>query len=286
MTIDVAPHPVTQPVTQPVIRRQATARRYLMCRPSFFDVTYQINPWMDPTAPVDRERAIAEWEALRDSYRALGHTVDEIDPVEGLPDMVFAANGGVVLGDRALAAHFTHPQRAPEAGHYRRWFERAGFDVAEAAQPFEGEGDVLVVGDRLLAGTGFRTTPAAHAEFARFFGRPVESLTLVDPRFYHLDTALAVLDAHTIAYYPAAFDAASRARLEQLFPDAIQATEPDALAFGLNAVSDGRHVHLAAGATGLIAALAERDFEPIAIETGELLKAGGSVKCCTLEVHR
>jgi N-dimethylarginine dimethylaminohydrolase len=31
--------------------------------------------------------------------------------------------------------------------------------------------------------------------------------------------------------------------------------------------------------------LRERGFEPIGVELGELLKAGGSVKCCTLELR-
>ena len=59
------------------------------------------------------------------------------------------------------------------------------------------------------------------------------------PRFYHLDTALAVLDDTTIAYYPPAFSEESRARLLELFPDAIEVATPDAYVLGLNAVSDG-----------------------------------------------
>lgn len=63
----------------------------------------------------------------------------------------------------------------------------------------EGQGDLLMVGERVLAGYGFRTDQRAHAEIAAVLGLPVVSLELVDPRFYHLDTALAVLDDHTIS---------------------------------------------------------------------------------------
>ena len=59
----------------------------------------------------------------------------------------------------------------------------------------------------MLAGYGFRTEPAAHAEAQEALGRPVVSLRLVDPRFYHLDVALAALDDENIAYYPGAFSA-------------------------------------------------------------------------------
>jgi N-dimethylarginine dimethylaminohydrolase len=73
--------------------------------------------------------------------------------------------------------------------------------------------------------------------------------------------------------------------LADRFPDAVIADERDALAFGLNACSDGRHVVLAAGATGLAEQLRGRGFDPILLDTSELQKAGGSVKCCTLEVR-
>jgi N-dimethylarginine dimethylaminohydrolase len=262
------------------------SRRYLMCRPTYFAVEYAINPWMDPAAPVDAALAVRQWETLRQTYLDLGHRVDEIDPLPGLPDMVFAANGATVIDGRVLAALFRDPQRADEAPAYRSWFERAGFDVYEPKHVNEGEGDVLLAGDWILAGTGFRTTHAAHAQTQEVFGRAVVTLQLVDPRFYHLDTALCVLDARTVAYLPEAFSPGSRAVLRRLYPDAVLATIDDAAVLGLNAVSDGRRVVLPAQATGLAAALRDRGYETIGVDLSELRKAGGGPKCCTLEVRK
>jgi N-dimethylarginine dimethylaminohydrolase len=257
-----------------------------MCRPDHFEVTYAINPWMDVARGVDRPLAIAQWEALRQTYLGLGHTVEVISPEPGLPDMVFAANGGLVIEGRALGARFTHPERRAEGPAYLSWLHTAGLeDVVEPVHTNEGEGDFLVVGELVLAGTGFRTDPGAHGEVQELFGVPVISLQLVDPRFYHLDTALAVLDDTTVAYYPDAFSPGSRAVLQRLFPGAIVATEADAVVLGLNAVSDGRHVVLPAAAVQLAEDLRARGYEPIGVELGELLKAGGSVKCCTLEIR-
>jgi N-dimethylarginine dimethylaminohydrolase len=262
-----------------------TNRRYLMCRPTYFAVDYAINPWMDPTAPVDAALAVRQWEILRQTYLDLGHTVEEIEPLPGLPDMVFAANGGTVLDGKALAVQFRDPQRADEAPAYRAWFERAGYEVHDPKTVNEGEGDILLAGDLLLAGTGFRTAQPAHAHLQEVFGHPVITLQLVDPRFYHLDTALCVLDDRTVAYLPAAFSPGSRAVLRRLFPDAILASPADAEVFGLNAVSDGRHVVLPAQATGLAAALRDRGYEPIGVDLSELRKAGGGPKCCTLTLR-
>ncbi|MDT5035568.1 MAG: hypothetical protein QOE03_753 [Micromonosporaceae bacterium] len=265
--------------------RAATQRRYLMVKPTYFDVEYSINPWMDPRKPTSTELAIAQWEWLRDLYLDLGHRVEQLDPRPGLPDMVFAANGATVVDGNVLVARFRYRQRAEESPAYLDWFTARGYTrVRQARRVNEGQGDYLVAGSRVLAGSGFRTVSRAHAEVARYFGLPVVALRLVDPRYYHLDTALAVLDERTIMYHPAAFAAESRRLLERLYPDAITASDDDAAAFGLNAVSDGRHVVLPQAATGLIDQLRRRGFAPIGADVSELLKAGGSVKCCTLEL--
>lgn len=265
--------------------RVATTRDYVMCRPEHFAVHYSINVWMDPSRPVNVDRALTQWDDLRATYERLGHRVHLLDPRPGLPDMVFAANGAFVVGDRALGARFRELVRADEAPAHRSWLDAAGVAVTEPLAVNEGEGDFAWAGGRILAGAGFRSDPAAHAELAAVFGVPVVPLELVDPRFYHLDTALAVLDATTIAYYPPAFSPASQELLAGLFPEAIVATEADALVLGLNAVSDGRHVVLAAQAHDLADAVARAGFEPVPVDVSELLRSGGGVKCATLELH-
>ncbi|MFG2312747.1 dimethylargininase [Streptomyces sp. NPDC048566] len=263
--------------------RTAVAHRLLMCRPRYFDVTYSINPWMNPEKPTDTATALLQWEHLRELYVSLGHTVEVIEPVPGLPDMVFAANGATVVDGKVLGARFRHRERTAEGPAYLEWFARNGFDELLWPEHInEGEGDYLRVGRRILAGTGFRTDPRSHAEAQEFFGLPVTSLTLTNPNFYHLDTALAVLSPDEIMYYPAAFTEGSRSVLRELFPDAVIASSEDAAVFGLNAFSDGLNVLLPQAATGLIGQLKERGFRPVGVSLGELLKAGGSVKCCTL----
>ncbi|MCW7944246.1 amidinotransferase [Streptomyces hygroscopicus] len=285
--------PATDTITTSTSTRQAeqpariaTRRRLLMCRPRHYDVTYSINPWMNPSRSTDAALALRQWEQLRDLYLELGHGVEEINPVEGLPDMVFAANGATVVDGKVFGARFRHAERTAEGPAYLRWFEENGYrEVLWPEHINEGEGDLLTVGRRILAGTGFRTDSRAHAEAQEFFGLPVTSLTLVNPRHYHLDTALAVLSDDEVMYYPEAFTPGSRAVLRSLFPNAVIATAEDAAVFGLNAFSDGRHVLLPTAAKGLQAQLRARGFEPVGVELTELLKAGGSVKCCTLELR-
>ena len=266
--------------------RTATKRTVLMCKPQFFTVVYRINPWMDPALPTDTSLAVKQWQTLHDTYVGLGFDVHLIDPIDGLPDMVYAANGGFVIDNQAYGAKFTHVERQPEGPAYMDWFGANGFDVRVPVETNEGEGDFLLVGDVILAGTGFRSDSNSHAELSNIAGRPVITLRLVNPSFYHLDTAVAVLDDTNIAYLPSAFDAASLAILQERYPDAVIVTEEDAAILGLNSYSDGYNVVIAARAKDFERQLRARGYNPIGVDQSELLLGGGGVKCCTLELRR
>lgn len=287
-------------------RRQPSKRSVLMCRPEYFTVEYQINPWMHPEKPTDTALAVKQWEVLYNTYVDLGYDVQLIDPIKGLPDMVYAANGGFVLDGIAYGASFTYPERQPEGPAYMDWFRANGYDVRVPEEVNEGEGDFLLVGDVLLAGQGFRSASNSHQELGSIYGREVVSLNLVNPSFYHLDTAIAVLDPAggpstssgtgagadskpgpaNIAYLPSAFDEPSLKILRERFPDAIIVTEEDAAVLGLNSYGDGYNMVISSRAKDFERQLRERGYNPIGVDLSELLLGGGGVKCCTLELRR
>ncbi|MDA8887083.1 arginine deiminase-related protein [Pontimonas sp.] len=277
-TLETTPSPSAPSV-------QATKPTVLMCRPEHFTVSYRINPWMHPEDPTDTSLALKQWTVLYDTYVDLGFTVQLIDSLPGLPDMVYAANGGFVLDGIAYGAKFHYPERQPEGPAYMDWFRSQGLEVREPEATNEGEGDFLLVGDTILAASGFRSDTSSHQEIADIYGRDVVSLQLVNPSYYHLDTALAVIDPATIAYLPSAFDEASLSILRERYPDAIIATEEDAAFLGLNSFSDGHNVVIAERATTFAKDLAERGYNPIGVDLSELLLGGGGVKCCTLELR-
>ena len=266
--------------------RIATKRTVLMCKPEFFTVVYRINPWMDPALPTDTALAVRQWQTLYDTYVGLGFDVHLIDPIDGLPDMVYAANGGFVIDNIAYGASFTYRERQPEGPAYMDWFGANDFDVRVPENVNEGEGDFLLVGGVILAGTGFRSASNSHEEIASIYGREVVTLNLVNPSFYHLDTAIAVLDDENIAYLPSAFDEEGLATLRARFPDAVLVNEQDASVLGLNSFSDGYNVVIASRATDFERQLRERGYNPIGVDLSELLLGGGGVKCCTLELRR
>jgi N-dimethylarginine dimethylaminohydrolase len=261
-------------------------RRYLMCRPTYFDVTYSVNVWMEPQNPTDTSLAIQQWHALRSGLIDLGHAVELIDPLPGQPDMVFTANAAFVVGQRAIGTLFSHRFRDDETVAYADWLKQHGFDVRMPHFISEGEGDYLKIpgSDKAIAAYGIRTEISAHAELANWLELDVVSVRMMDPRFYHLDTALAVLNEYSAIYYPGAFDEEGRTALSKLFPYLIEVPEADAVEFGANAISDGLNVLIDRGAVGLRQTLHERGYAVTSFNMSELKKSGGSVKCCVLNL--
>jgi N-dimethylarginine dimethylaminohydrolase len=256
----------------------------LMCRPDHYGVEYEINAWMHVDVPVDHPRAKQQWQALYRAYEALGVSVELVEPVAGLPDMVFTANAGVLHGDDVVLSRFRHSERQGEEPHWRRAFEQRGLRVHSmpADVAFEGAGDALFVGDRLFAGYGMRTDRAAHPLVARALGVDVVSLELIDPRFYHLDTCFCPLNDSTVLFAPAAFAPRSARAVRRLVPHVIEVPVEVAEGFACNAITVGTRVLSSLAAEDIEGPLHEAGFDTMALPMSEFIKAGGGVRCLSL----
>lgn len=263
------------------------SKRILMCSPDFFDIEYEINPWMSTDNQVDAKLAKRQWQELYHTYtEKLGWEVDLVTPVKNLPDMVFTANGALVIDGKVALPTFRAPDRQPETGHFKKWFEDNGYkDFLQPKYDFEGEGDALVWNDTVFTGYPWRSDKASENELKAFFGKRVVGLQLSDARFYHLDTALTIVDQETVAIYPPLFTDESRKTLHELVPHVIEASKADAYAYGLNAMSDGNNIVLSDRATGLIAQYQKRGMSVYPVPISEFQKSGGGVKCLTLELR-
>ena len=256
----------------------------LMCRPEFFGIEYEINPWMHVAVAVDRAKAIAQWEALEETYERRGEEIRYVEPVSGLPDMVFTANAAVLWKDRAVISRFRHPERQGEEPTWHRTLAELGYDVHDIPDGLahEGAGDALFIGDHLVQAWGFRTDEAAHAVVARVLDVESTSVQLVDPRFYHLDTCFCPLDSRTALVAPAAFTPESLAQLRRLVPRVIEVDGAAAAGFACNAMPRGDTVISSSAVDNLRAPLREAGFEVVPLPMDEFLKSGGGVRCLTL----
>ena len=265
-------------------------QKILMCAPDYFGVDYVINPWMEgQKGSANVRRAEQQWRYLLD--RLSDHVeLVFVPPQPGLPDLVFTANAGLVIGNRVVVSQFRAVERQGEEPHFHQWFRDQGFDCADWPREvsFEGAGDALMQrGEPILwVGYGFRSDVQSPTLLAKLYDRRVIGLRLVDPRFYHLDTCFCPLEDGFVMYFPPAFDEESQKLIVDNVPEnrRLIVAEADALQFACNAVDVNRHVFMNGASTTLQDNLRSLGLTPVITPLSEFMKAGGAAKCLTLKL--
>jgi len=264
----------------------ATKPHVLMCPPDFFGIEYEINPWMRRSQQSDPQQARSQWNGLRDLLKQCGAQISLLEPVRGLPDLVFTANAAMIYRDRAIMSRFRHDVRQREVPYFELALVGHGLKIQSMPTDvyFEGAGDALFVGDTLLAGYRIRSDAAGHQWIAKQLGCRVIPVELIDPYYYHLDTCFCPLTEQMAIYFPGAFDDYGRRAMNETIETLIEVSEEEAAGFACNAVVLGPLVVTNIGCPRLHEALVAHGFEPHATPLGEFVKSGGSAKCLTLRL--
>jgi N-dimethylarginine dimethylaminohydrolase len=257
-----------------------------MCPPDFYGIEYEINPWMNRQVASDSAESQRQWWTLHDTLVELGVVIEQLEPVAGLPDLVFTANAGLVYHNRFVSSRFRYGVRQGETPYFERWAREHGFvvEVLPAGLNFEGAGDALFCGETLFAGYRFRSDARGHQWIGEALGVGVLPLELVDPRFYHLDTCFCPLAPDAALYYPGAFDDYGRSVLNDRIAHLIAVSAEEAVTFSCNAVVVGRTVIMNEETPKLARSLHDAGYSARPLRLTEFIKAGGSAKCLTLRL--
>ena len=255
-----------------------------MCRPDYFGIEYEINPWMDKNNQPDKNLALDQWLKLTSALSLAGVELNFIEPREGLPDMVFTANAGLIYKNQVVLSNFRPQKRRGEIPHFKKWLEDHGCVVLGTPRNsfFEGHGDALWMGENLICGHGFRSSETGVKIAAEMIDKKTVILKLADQYFYHLDTCLCPIPTkNLILYYPPAFDYASCSKIEAL-GETIRVSKQDAHAFVCNAVPVGNKLVSTPMSKNLKKCLEKRGIEVVEVNLSEFLKSGGAARCLTL----
>jgi N-dimethylarginine dimethylaminohydrolase len=259
-------------------------RKLLLCPPDFYGIEYEINPWMNRAHDAVPALARAQWDQLRNTLISLGSKSEIIGPQKKLPDMVFAANAGLVSGNRFIRSNFRYPERRGEEPYFEKWFADEGYEILTLPEHlfFEGEGDALFCGDTLFCGYRFRSDIRSHQAIGELLQCLVISVELVQDRFYHLDTCFCPLSGDEAIWYRPAFDEYGQKAIRQRIDHLIEVCPEEAAHFACNAVVLGKDIVLADNSPKLCQTLRHQGYQTHELGMSEFIKAGGACKCLTL----
>jgi len=260
-----------------------------MCRPTYYTVKYEINPWMHTTVIPTSTLATKQWNSLYDTVQKCGAKIELVDPAPENPDMVFTANAGLVIGNWVYVSNFKFKERKGERPHFKKWFETNGFAVdGDEEHNFEGAGDALFAGKKMFSGYGHRTDRSVYQHISKVVKNIDNAIELVyaeliDPYFYHIDTCFCPIDSKLAIWYPLAFAEHSRKLLEKEI-ELFAVPKNEAEFFACNSVVIGKNVIVPARCPETMKFLESRGWQCHSVEMTEFLKAGGAAKCLTLAI--
>src|SRR5260221_275504 len=254
-------------------------KEVLLCKPSYFEVNYVINPWMKP-GTVNKHLAMVQWNKLLKTLIKLKIKVNIIDQKKGFPDMVFAADQAIFKDGIGVLSNFRFNERKGETNYYKKWFKnkKIKLNILPKNVYFEGGGESIWHTDNLLVGTGFRNSKNIKKHLSGIFNKKVYEIELINPYFYHLDTCLFSLNDF-IFYYPPAISEKSKRVLKKLSSKLIPITKKEVFNFAANSLSIGNFVITQKGNPKLIQKIKNLGFKPIELDLGEFMKAGGGIHC-------
>ena len=255
--------------------------KILLCKPSFYDVTYSINPWMKGVA-VNKVLALKQWNQMRTMLGTFDLDISFIEQIDGLPDMVFTANAGVAYNNKVIISNFKYKQRRKESLHYKNWFLENGYNTIDLPKKlsFEGCGDVIIHNNNLIGGYGFRTDLKALKYVSEKLELNLIYLKLLNPNFYHLDTCFAIINNNLAIYNPKAFSEYTIKKLKDF--ELIEVTEEEANNFACNSIVFNKNILMPDDNCRIAKILSDRGYQVYQINTSEFIKSGGSLQCMCL----
>lgn len=270
----------------------------------YFSDTFKINPYYSDSA-INLDKAIEEHTLIVDCFKKAGIKVTQVKPPKNSQDGVYTANWAVVKDGVAIMSHLPEARKTeePYAEKILQNLELKTIHVPNNLL-FSGQGDCLICGKYIFAGSGYRSDIAAQNFVAKTFGLKLIQLHTIpqlstsgqpyinpatnhaDSFFYDLDLSLSIISENCIAYCPDAFDKESRKKLaaitdiEKIIIDYDEAVN----GFACNLVSTGKTAIMSDHAPKLQKALEEKGITCITPSVIELKKGGGYIRCVSLAI--
>lgn len=276
-------------------------QKLLVSGAEFFADDFKINPYYGGDA-IDQAKAIAEHEAILACFKQAGIELVKVDAPENCQDGVYTANWAITRNGKAIMSRLPKARKAEEP-YAKQQLQKLGYEIYEVPNNllFSGQGDSLRCGNYLFAGSGYRSEPEAQNFVADTLGLELVQLHTkpqlnpggtphinpetqhADSFFYDLDLALSIIDDHTIAFCPEAFDEGSNKKIASTPVNKIAVSlEECTEGFACNLVSTGKHVIMSNRAPKFQAELEKRGLICLTPDVTELKKGGGYIRCISL----
>ncbi|UOQ45336.1 arginine deiminase family protein [Halobacillus salinarum] len=266
----------------------STLQKVIVSSPQHMKITEIINETQKHFADenIDIPKAIQQHEQFVAVLEDNGVEVVHIEALPRLNEQVFTRDIGFCIGERVYVSSLASPIRREEVQPLVEYLKDEEIPYTRLYDPHIEGGDVLVDGHRLWVGLSNRTEERAISYLNKMLpDYEIIPLPLKDD-ILHLDCAFNILSSTEAVIYPEAFNKQDVERLSKEF-SLIPVSTEEQFTMGTNVLSIGNRKVISLPQNKEInEKLMENGFHVIEADLSEIIKSGGSFRCCTLPLNR
>ncbi|WP_245308148.1 dimethylarginine dimethylaminohydrolase family protein [Halalkalibacter urbisdiaboli] len=262
--------------------------RVVLCPPRYMTIKDLINETQKhfKDEGINIEKAMEQHDQMVKTLRSHGVDVILLPEQERYPEQVFTRDIGFTLGQTIFVAEMASDVRQGEEDVFKGWLEQEKISYYNLVGDRIEGGDVIIDRNKIFVGLSDRTNKYA-IDHLRTLLPDYEVIVIpFTEKYLHLDCVFNIISPHEAIYFPGAFTKKERNILEYHY-DLIEVSEEEQFTLGTNVLSIGEKRILSLPVNKKVnAQLRQRGFEVIEVDITEIIKSGGSFRCCTLPIYR
>lgn len=263
-------------------------QRVIVCEPTYMEIQDVINDvqkqYIDEN--IDKEIAKSQHKKFINKLEENEVEVIRLPASEQFPEQVFTRDIGFTLGDEVFVAEMASDIREGEEDTLERWLRSSNTLFQKLrANKIEG-GDVIIDRGTVFVGISSRTSIDAVRELdAKLPDHEIIPVPF-NEKYLHLDCVFNILSPNVGLIFPQALDDDTVAMLSEKYT-LIEVSEAEQFTMGTNVLSIGHEKVFSLPQNKEVnKQMSARGFNVIEVDFSEIIKSGGSFRCCSMPVER
>ena len=264
-------------------------KRVILCQPEYMTIREMINETQKyfKNEGIHIEKALEQHNELINTLRNNDIDVILLPYHKKYPEQVFTRDIGFTLGETIFVADMASEVRKGEDNVLKQWLEDEGISYYNIiGDQIEG-GDVIIDRDTIYIGLSNRTNQEAIDHLQELLNKQFEVITIdFQEKFLHLDCVFNIISPKVALIYPNALNKKDIDLFKTRY-HLIEVSEKEQFTLGTNVLSIGNNRILSLPVNKEVnQQLRQHQFEVIEVDITEIIKSGGSFRCCTLPILR
>lgn len=263
-------------------------KRVVVCQPQYMTIREVINETQEhfKDEGIHIEKALEQHDKMVKTLRDQEIEVILLPYHKKYPEQVFTRDIGFTLGKTIFVAEMASDVRKGEQDVLKQWLEDEEISYYNLIGHFIEGGDVIIDRNTVYVGLSNRTNHGAVHHLQSLLNDVEVVPVPFTERYLHLDCVFNIVSPELALFFPEAFEKQEVEILSKRY-NLIEVKKEEQFTLGTNVLSIGNKKILSLPINKEVnQKLRGHGFEVIEVDISEIIKSGGSFRCCTLPILR